>query len=162
MIFQWDARKAAANQKKHGVRFHDAATAFVDPLALTFPDPDHSHGENREITVGFTLKRQCVFVAHTSAIQSGLSVLVWRRSRNENSMKKKSSERDDLRPQYDLSKLKGGVRGKYFERASSESNVVLIEPDLAELFPDSDSVNRALRLMAEAAKKALPSRRRAG
>jgi len=43
----WDPRKRAANQKKHGVDFAEAASVFLDPLSTTFPDPDHSHGEQR-------------------------------------------------------------------------------------------------------------------
>lgn len=66
MTFQWDARKSASNRRKHGVTFEDAVTVFLDPLALTFPDPDHSQNEDREITIGFTLKRQLVIVAHSS------------------------------------------------------------------------------------------------
>lgn len=58
---------------------------------------------------------------------------------------------DGLRPEYDLSKLKGRVRGKYFEQARAGTNLVLIEPDLANVFPDTESVNRALRLLADTA-----------
>jgi hypothetical protein len=54
-----------------------------------------------------------------------------------------------LRTEYDLSLLKGGVRGKHFGRDTAGTNLVLIEPDLAKLFPDSESVNRALREVAE-------------
>jgi len=61
---------------------------------------------------------------------------------------------DELRPEYDLSKLKGGVRGKYYERARAGTNLVLIEPDLGSVFPDADSVNRALRLLADTAEAA--------
>ncbi len=77
-------------------------------------------------------------------------------------MKKGSAPKrvDDLQPEYDLSQLQGGVRGKYYERATARSNLVLIEPDLTELFPDSESVNRALRLMAEVAKGATARKRR--
>lgn len=68
---------------------------------------------------------------------------------------------DELRPEYDLSKLKGGVRGKYYKRAVAGTNLVLIEPDLAKAFPDTDSVNRALRMLLEAASVAAgPARRR--
>jgi len=71
-------------------------------------------------------------------------------------MKKASTckKTDELRREYDLSKLKGGVRGKYYERARAGTNLVLIEPDLANVFPDTDSVNRALRLLADAAEAA--------
>jgi hypothetical protein len=50
-----------------------------------------------------------------------------------------------MRREYDLSQLKGGVRGKYYRKVAAGTNLVLIEPDLADLFPDSGSVNRALR-----------------
>jgi len=66
-----------------------------------------------------------------------------------------------LRREYDLSQLKGGVRGKYHKQATAGTNLVLIEPDLAGVFPDSESVNRALRLLADTAKAAsAPKRRR--
>ena len=61
---------------------------------------------------------------------------------------------DDLRPEYDLSRLKGGVRGKYYQQAKAGTNLVLIEPDLARAFPDDESVNRALKLLLSAAKAA--------
>ena len=42
MRFEWDTKKALANVRKHGVPFHEAASVFGDPLAITFDDPDHS------------------------------------------------------------------------------------------------------------------------
>ena len=63
MTFEWDAHKAAANLKKHKVAFEDAATVFMDPLAMTFPDPDHSVDEDREITIGHTMDGGLVLVA---------------------------------------------------------------------------------------------------
>lgn len=45
LTFAWDPKKAAANLKKHGVSFEEAATAFADPLSLTISDPDHSEAE---------------------------------------------------------------------------------------------------------------------
>jgi len=77
-------------------------------------------------------------------------------------MKKESTNKqaDELRPEYDLSKLKGGVRGKYYERARAGTNLVLIEPDLVNVFPDTESVNRALRLLVDTAEAAAgPTRR---
>ncbi|PYS37654.1 MAG: hypothetical protein DMF71_18155, partial [Acidobacteria bacterium] len=66
-------------------------------------------------------------------------------------MKKTSAKKNnsDLRPEYDLSKLKGGIRGKYYRRAIAGTNLVLIEPELTNVFPDAESVNRALRLLAD-------------
>ena len=48
----------------------------------------------------------------------------------------------DMRPEYDL---RGGVRGKYYQRYKQGTNVVLLEPDVARLFQDSATVNEALR-----------------
>ena len=55
-------------------------------------------------------------------------------------MKKASTKRnnDDLRPEYNLSQLKGGVRGKYYREATAGTNLVLIEPELANVFPQSN------------------------
>jgi hypothetical protein len=78
-------------------------------------------------------------------------------------MKKASAHSldDDLRPEYDLSKLKEGVRGKYYRQAVAATNLVLIEPDLAQVFGDAESVNRALRLLVETAEASTgPARRR--
>lgn len=66
---------------------------------------------------------------------------------------------DELRQEYDLSQLQGGVRGKYHSRATTSTNLVLIDPDLASIFPNADAVNRALRVIADAAKSATSSKR---
>jgi hypothetical protein len=78
-------------------------------------------------------------------------------------MKRATAKRtdDDLRAEYNLSRLKDGVRGKYHRRATAGTNLVLVEPELAEVFPDTESVNRALRLLVDTAEAAaMPSRRR--
>ena len=56
-----------------------------------------------------------------------------------------STESDDLRPEYDLDKLGKGVRGKYYQRYQEGTNVVVIDPDLSEAFPNAKAVNEALR-----------------
>jgi len=56
--------------------------------------------------------------------------------------KNPSNPDDDMRPEYDL---RGGVRGKYDERYKQGTNVVLLEPDMAQVFRDSATVNDALR-----------------
>ena len=62
------------------------------------------------------------------------------------------NDNDELRPEYDLSKLKGAVRGKYFKRATAGTTLVLLEPDVAEAFPDAVTVNQALRALAKVAR----------
>jgi hypothetical protein len=56
---------------------------------------------------------------------------------------------DELRPEYDFSQLKGGVRGKYAERYREGTNLILLDPDVAAAFPDAKSVNEALRRLLQ-------------
>jgi hypothetical protein len=69
-------------------------------------------------------------------------------------MKKARTEQpnDDLRPEYDLGKLKGGVKGKYAKRFKAGTNLVLLSPDVARYFPDDEAVNAALRSLVAIAK----------
>ena len=62
---------------------------------------------------------------------------------------------DVLRPEYDLSKLRGWVRGKYAKRFQQGTNLVLLSPDVAKYFPDERSVNAALRSLVSIAKAEL-------
>ena len=57
---------------------------------------------------------------------------------------------DEMRPEYDL---RGGVRGKYYKQYMEGSNVVLLDPDVAAVFHDSESVNQALRVLIKAAEQ---------
>ena len=76
-------------------------------------------------------------------------------------MKKVESEmeEDELRPEYNLSQLKGRVRGKYVERYRAGTNLVLLEPDVAAAFPDAKTVNEALRLLIKVAENQFPNPR---
>jgi hypothetical protein len=56
-----------------------------------------------------------------------------------------SNDKDTLRDEYPEELIRSGVRGKYTKRYREGTNIVLIDPDLHKLFPDSDAVNRALR-----------------
>lgn len=66
MEFEWDEKKARANLIKHGVSFHEGASVFGDPLAITFDDPDHSVGEQRYLTFGHSRMNRLLIVSHTS------------------------------------------------------------------------------------------------
>ena len=55
------------------------------------------------------------------------------------------TDKDQLREEYPEELIKSGVRGKHAKRFRERTNLVLIEPDLQEIFPDSEAVNRALR-----------------
>jgi len=61
---------------------------------------------------------------------------------------------DDLRPEYDLSKLKG-VRGKYAKRFQVGTNLIRLSPEVARFFPDENAVNSALKLLINIAKAPL-------
>lgn len=65
MIYEWDPKKVRANLRKHRVSFEEGATVFLDPLAVTYPDPDHSDEEFREITIGYSDSRRVIFLSHT-------------------------------------------------------------------------------------------------
>ena len=64
-----------------------------------------------------------------------------------------SEMEDELRSEYDFSQLEGGVRGKYVERYRAGTNLVLLDPDLAQAFPTQDAVNEALRLLMQVAQR---------
>jgi len=66
-------------------------------------------------------------------------------------MKKDNNTTDDLRPEYDFSTMKGGVRGKYAQRYRAGTNLVKIDPDVAEIFTDDNAVNEALRSLIKTA-----------
>ncbi len=64
--------------------------------------------------------------------------------------------KEEMREEYDFS---GGVRGKYYKQYMDGTNVVLLEPDVAEVFRDSESVNQALRVLINIAKNQVPQPR---
>ena len=131
LTFEWDPDKAQANLAKHGVGFLEAATLLGDSLSLTISDPGHSEGEQRFVSVGFASFRP--------AAQRGESNVP---------MSKKPEKKDavnELRAEYDFSE---GQRGKYAARFKEGTRVVVLEPDVAAVFPTSEAVNAALRKVA--------------
>ena len=64
MQFEWDREKAKENLRKHKVSFEEAMTAFYDPLSATFDDPAHSVGEERFVTVGYSVHGSLPVVSH--------------------------------------------------------------------------------------------------
>lgn len=85
-------------------------------------------------------------VEHTKALDG-------QRARKGEPMKKADDAQidDDLMPEYDLSRLKGRVVGKYTERYGEGTNIVLLEPDVAQYFRDAEAVNEALRSLVKIA-----------
>jgi uncharacterized DUF497 family protein len=62
--FEWDERKNAENERKHGVSFDEAQTAFLDDYALLADDPDHSAGEDRLVLLGLSAALRHLVVCH--------------------------------------------------------------------------------------------------
>jgi len=93
VIYEWDPQKAKANLRKHRVSFEEAATVFLDPLAVTYPDPDHSDEEFREITIGHSPKLGVIFLSHTQRgdrirIIGARKATRWERKQYEESISK--------------------------------------------------------------------------
>lgn len=142
-------RKPGVIFSKHGISFEEAATVFGDPLSDTFPDPDHSFEEHRFIIIGSSESGKIIVIAH--ADDGELVRIISAREvthGKENLVKKvEAEEEDDLRSEYDFSQMKGGVRGKYVERYREGTNLVLLDPDIAAVYPGAKAVNDALRLL---------------
>jgi hypothetical protein len=64
---------------------------------------------------------------------------------------------DDLRSEYDFAQMDGGVRGKYIARYRLGTNLVLLDPDVAQAFPNDAAVNEALRLLMQIARRHQPN-----
>jgi hypothetical protein len=64
---------------------------------------------------------------------------------------------DELRSEYDFAQMQGGVRGKYVERYRTGTNLVLLDPDVAQAFPNDAAVNEALRLLVQIAQRQQPN-----
>jgi uncharacterized DUF497 family protein len=75
--FTWDARKAAANLKKHGVSFSEAATAFEDKLGAYYPDTLH---EDRFILIGYSRRQRLLYVVHAEVRRDAIRIISARRA----------------------------------------------------------------------------------
>jgi hypothetical protein len=131
---------------------------FGDPRSLTIPDPVHSELENRFITVGSSHRGKLLVVVH--AEEATIFALLARESRadeNDGVMKKAPKKNNEMLREYDFSQ---GVRGKYAQRYARGSNVVVLEPDVAKVFPNAQAVNSSLRSLAEIIRrrKSLPAK----
>ena len=68
--FEWDSSKAQGNLDKHGVTFDESATVLEDSLSITIPDPIHSQGEARFVTIGVSDRGKTLVVVHTERGES--------------------------------------------------------------------------------------------
>ena len=158
-LYDWDAAKAARNLKKHGVTFEEAGSVFGDPLACTFPDPDHSIGELRFLTFGMSITS-----AYLSCLTSSTHT-VFTSSTPERSphLSAKSGETskapplDTLRAEYQRKDLGPGVRGKYLKQHAQGTNLVLLQPEVTKVFSTPAAVNEALLGLMQVAQRAARS-----
>lgn len=88
MKFEWDRAKAENNRRKHRVSFDEAVTVFYDPLTATFDDPDHSIGERRFITIGYSSHDRLLVVVHA---ERGSSIRIIS-ARSANARERKNHE----------------------------------------------------------------------
>lgn len=151
-IFQWDKRKARQNLKSHKVSFEEASTVFGDTLSRTIDDPRHSEDEDRYVIVGQSVQGRLLVVVHTIRGDDIRIISARVATPRERTMKKVITARRDpnMLDEYDFSK---GVRGKYAKRYAEGTNIVVLSPDVAAVFPDSDSVNEALRVLVKVARQ---------
>lgn len=80
MEFEWDPSKAAANEKKHGISFSEAATVLGDPLELTISDPDHSFGEYRFLSIGRSNAGNLLVVSYTEGEPNEIRIISARKA----------------------------------------------------------------------------------
>jgi len=78
--FQWDPRKVAINERKHGVSFEEAISFFEDPLARIFLDEWHSETESREIIIGHSSAGSLLLVAFVEQPDATIRVISARRA----------------------------------------------------------------------------------
>ena len=83
LAFEWDPEKAHHNLSKHGVSLDEAGTVFGDLLSVTISDPDHSHGEERFITMGLSDQNRLLVVAHKDSGDSIRLISARRAGRSE-------------------------------------------------------------------------------
>ena len=79
MQLEWDERKAAANLRKHGVSFDEAATALMDPLALTATVEGH-YDEVRDVTIGVSAVGRLLLIVHTLRDETTVRIISARRA----------------------------------------------------------------------------------
>jgi len=99
--------------------------------------------------------RRRLFVAHADGADDRIRIISARettRRETHDYQERSKKTTDELRPEYDLSKLTGGIRGKYYKRATAGTTLVLLEPDVAEAFPDGRTVNEVLRAVVKVAR----------
>lgn len=139
-------QKARRNLRIHQLSFEKASTVFGDTLSRTIEALLHSEAENRYVIIGQSIRRRLLVVVHTTR-GDPTRIISARVAMPRGKIMKTTvrTRRDpDMLNEYDFSR---GVRGKYAKRYAEGTNIVVLSPDVAAIFPDSESVNAALGLV---------------
>ena len=154
MVFEWDPRKDQANLGKHGIGFSEATSVFADPLARVFADEDHSANEQLEIIIGHSQTKRLLLVCFSEPEEGRVRIISTRGATRGSSTimkttsgpKTKPSRSSGLRPEYrfDYEKAKSN---RFAKRVRMGSVAVLLDPDVAQVFQDAESVNTVLRAL---------------
>jgi uncharacterized DUF497 family protein len=123
---EWDPRKAAANERNHGVSFVEAATAFYDENGRITPDPDHSDAEDRFVLMGLSWSLRLLVVCHCHREASGVIRILSLAELAAASAA--STERSSMRKDYDFSKSK---KNPYAARLKRQVTIRLDESTVA-------------------------------
>ena len=148
--------------RKHGVSFEEAVTVFQNSLAKVHADPDHSASERREILIGHSREgRSCLWRSPTAGVEFALSAPGRLPGASVEPMRRASRTRrtapDDLRPEYHFDYSKARLN-PYAARVRRRAVAVVLDPDVAAVFPTSEAVNKLLRSVVAA----VPRRSRGG
>jgi len=163
VTFEWDPEKAATNLGKHGVHFDEASRVFADPLGRIVDDPRHSRGEDRFVLIGFSQAQRLLAVMFAETRNRIRIISAQSLAPKGEHMKKprakpkavREVDRDEILPEYYFSE---GRRNKYAARYVEGTNLVLLDPDVAKEFPDSNAVNKALREFSAMIRRRKPRR----
>ena len=80
LVFEWDPKKSASNEEKHGVSFEEAKTLFTDQFARLIADPDHSEKEDRFILLGTSIHSRLLVVCHCVRTNDSIRIISARKA----------------------------------------------------------------------------------
>jgi uncharacterized DUF497 family protein len=153
--FEWDVDKARSNQVKHGVSFDEAATVFEDSLAWIFDDELHSIEEAREIILGRSIKGRLILTCFTERPGNNPNhqLLGCQQRKSKKIMKKPLRKArvnsEEMLPEYNFDYTKAKPN-RFSGRINKDRVVVLLDPEVSEVFTTPESVNTVLRALITA------------
>ena len=80
LVFEWDDKKSASNEKKHGVSFDEAKSIFTDQFARLISDPDHSDEEDRFVLLGTSIHSRLLVVCHCIRLNDSIRIISARKA----------------------------------------------------------------------------------